>query len=239
MTADRTLAAAVEAAFPRRARRDWARFATRHTASIGRQEIFTRAGDVHGYELFYRPGGSERSRVDRWPTSQQDIATARVLGAARTGLGAAASGVGRPLFVNFTRSYLVQRLPIPLPPERVVVELTVGGAEDVADTWLAVAGLRERGYRIAIDRFVGSADQRALLAVADYVKIDARDLPYEGKHLVDRAASAGSRVVGTRVENAESLGACRQFGIDLLQGNLLRPTTVLEHAAAGLSPRRR
>jgi len=105
VTADRRLVDAVEAAFSRSARRDWARFEPRDSASIGRQEIFTRAGDVHGYELFYRPGGADRSRVDRWPASQQDIATSRVLGAARTGLGAAPSGVDRPLFVNFTRSF--------------------------------------------------------------------------------------------------------------------------------------
>jgi EAL and modified HD-GYP domain-containing signal transduction protein len=239
VTADRRLVDAVEAAFSRSARRDWARFDPRESPSIGRQEIFTHAGDVHGYELFYRLGGAERSRVDRWPASQQDIATARVLGAARTGLGAAPSGLDRPLFVNFTRSFLVHGLPVPLPPERVVVEVNLEGPGDLADTWLAVAALRERGFRTALDRFVGSADQRSLLAVSDYVKIDARDLPFEGRHLVDRARSAGSRVVGTCIETAESFRACRLFGVDLFQGNLLRPTTVLDHAAAGLSPRRR
>ena len=48
-----------------------------------------------------------------------------------------------------------------------------------------------------------------------------------------------SLIEQTCIETAESFDACRAFDVHLFQGNLLRPTTVLDHAAAGLSPRRR
>ncbi|MFG2044169.1 hypothetical protein [Dactylosporangium sp. NPDC048998] len=86
---------------------------------VGRQPIFDRDGDVHGYELLFR-GDFAR------PGSMQPrgaYATSRVLIAAFTEIGIEPL-CGRALcFVNLTREFLVGDLPLPFDAEQVVLEI--------------------------------------------------------------------------------------------------------------------
>lgn len=193
---------------------------------VGRQGIVDPSGGVHGYEFLYRAGREHNLRVDMWPAAAQDRATLRVLQAVFTPTGARAVAADALIFVNFTRAFLVGELPVPDEPEHLVIEVVESVRTDAA-VLAGVLRLRERGFRIAIDDFVGLTSQIALLPYADYVKIDYRDLTTRGPALAKLAASTGARLVAERIETLDQLEECRELGFRLVQGNLLDPTLVL------------
>ena len=92
--------------------------------------------------------------------------------------------------------------------------------------------LRSRGYRIALDDFAAEPDQVAMLPYADFVKIDCRDVRRQGSALVDLARRHGAALVAERVSTGGLVEACRRWGFDLLQGDVLGPAITL----AGWSP---
>jgi EAL and modified HD-GYP domain-containing signal transduction protein len=197
---------------------------------LGRQGIFTGTGDVLGYELFFRSPHPAPLHVDHWTQEQQNKATAHVLHTTFAGPGVHSVAGDRRIFVNFTRSYLVNDLAVPYLPEQLVVEVVESVIADTA-VMAGVRRLRERGFRIAIDDFVGLPSQRRLLPFADYVKIDVRDLDVEGQPLIDLARSCGAQLVAECVETEAMLDECQSLGFDLYQGFALEVTQVLDRTA--------
>jgi EAL and modified HD-GYP domain-containing signal transduction protein len=193
---------------------------------VGRQGIFGRNREVHGYEFLYRAGRQHSLRVDQWPAQAQDRATLRVLQATFSASGVRSVASDALVFVNFTRSFLVGDLPLPAAPERLVIEVVESVRAD--DEVLAgLARLRDQGYRIAIDDFVGLTHQVAMLPWADYVKVDRRDFFQRGPELVELAASHGARLIAERIETRAELELCRELGFDLFQGFHLEMPQVL------------
>lgn len=206
----------------------WAREADRLPVLLGRQSLLTPAGRGVAYELLYRSAGPRRRPVDRWSVRDQDEATRRVVQAAlHCGLEALAGT--RPVFVNATRSLLLGELVPPLPVQ-VGVEVLESVEVDAA-VLAAVRALRARGHLVAVDDFVGSADQVRLLPHADLVKVDVRDLARLGPGLLQLARSWGALTVAEHVEDTATLQRCRELGFDLVQGNLLEPALVLDVSA--------
>ena len=196
---------------------------------VGRQGIFAADGAVHGYEFLYRAGRQHTLRVDRWSAEAQDRATLRVLQAtfSPTGLRSVASDA--LIFVNFTRSFLIGDLPIPADPGRLVIEIVESVRADAA-VIAGVRRLREAGYRIAIDDYVGLTSQEALLPYANYVKVDLRDLYLRGTSLLSAARSHGATLVAERIETTVEMDRCRALGFDLFQGFYLETTQVLNRS---------
>ena len=64
---------------------------------------------------------------------------------------------------------------MPLPPERVVLEL-VGEQTVEAELLVALRDAAEAGFQIALDDFRLSAESERLLELADAVKLDIREL---------------------------------------------------------------
>lgn len=193
---------------------------------VGRQGILDAAGAVQGYEFLYRAGREHSLRVDMWPAAAQDRATLRVLQAVFTPTGVRAVAADAAVFVNFTRSFLVGDLPVPEEPDRLVIEVVESVRTDAA-VLAGVLRLRERGFAIAIDDFVGLTSQVALLPYADYVKVDCRDLVARGPRLAAMAASTGAQLIAERVETSEELAFCTALGFRLFQGFHLDSTLVL------------
>ncbi|WP_062378552.1 EAL and HDOD domain-containing protein [Demequina pelophila] len=190
-------------------------------ALVGRQGIFTADGERAGYELLYRAHLHDTSRVDLWPADAQDRATEHVIAAAFW--RSPDITVPHPAFVNVTRGFLMSGAALShCDPATVVLEVLE--TVEVDDALLAqVRALRERGFRIAVDDFTGTDSQVALLPLADYVKIDVRDLGADGGAALVALARSGRGgrerlLVAERVERATELERCRDLGFDLYQG---------------------
>jgi EAL and modified HD-GYP domain-containing signal transduction protein len=192
---------------------------------LGRQGIFSAERELRGFELLFRAPGRDGLRIDLWNARQQDRATEHVLAAAFFGGPDVSEGL--PLFVNFTRSYLVNREGYLRPPHEIVLEVVESAHAD-ASLFDRLAELRAAGYRIAIDDFLGTDSQRRLLNLADFVKIDYRDLTARGPRLVDAARTADAMLIAERVETEAMFDECRDLGFEQFQGHLFEVAVILE-----------
>ena len=191
---------------------------------IGRQAIYDRSLGVHAYELLYRAG----TAVNAATHIDGDKATARVLMNAFLELGAERLVGESVCFINLTESFLTGKLPLPLPAERVVVEVL----EDVLPTPEVIEGvkrLREQGVRIAMDDYIHREENAELLKLCDYVKIDLRAQDRDAtRELVKMLRPYGMKLLAEKVETAEEMEFCKGLGFDYFQGYFLTKPEIIE-----------
>lgn len=135
------------------------------------------------------------------------------------------------------------------PLERVVLEVTEHEpVDDYPAFAAAIAPLRERGVRLAIDDAgAGYSTFRHILGLApDFIKLDmslTRDVHRDRTRralagaLTRFAADTGSRIVAEGVETDVELATLRQFGVGLFQGYLVGRPQPFEAALALLEKR--
>ncbi len=189
---------------------------------VGRQPIFDRRRQVVAYELLFRSGEDNRASF-----SDGNRATATVLGNTFMELGSEVVTGGLPAFVNITRDFVLEEFVHLFPPDQLVVEILEDALVD--DLLLdRIQGLRDAGFRIALDDFVLSEENRALLKHADFVKLDVADLGLEGlKAHVEAVRVSGAKILAEKVETPEDVEKCLDLGFDLFQGYALsRPVVV-------------
>ena len=187
---------------------------------VARQPIFDRSEEVVGFELLSPPAPPVDPRGEAASVLVQalaDIGLARLVGPHRA-------------HVNVTRELLLAVRPLPLPPERVVLELP---APDRADDALAMIAreLAEAGFRIALDGFRIADD--ALLSVASIVKLDLRD--GDGDRLAATVAGLsgrGVRLIADGVETRADYRACLALGFDGFQGRFFAEPAVVKGSSA-------
>ena len=137
-------------------------------------------------------------------------------------------------------AFLLEVRPLPLPPERTVIELLEGQAVD--GELLEVLGeLRAAGFRIALDDFRFDTGWESLVRQADAVKLDIRELPGEALgRAVERLRRPGLYLLAEKVETRAEYEHCRALGFDGFQGCffaqplLVEGGTVPTHQLAGL-----
>ena len=180
---------------------------------VARQPILDAAGALRGHELLFRG-----PRRDDGTILDGRRATAQVLVATFLDLGVADMAGGVPAWVNVTRDFLLQVDPLPLPADRVVLELLEDCVVD--DALLArLDALAAQGFALALDDFVWRADRDPLVDLASYVKLDVRALGVGRlQEECARLRGRGVRVVAEKVETAGERDACLAAGADLLQG---------------------
>ncbi|MBP7690597.1 MAG: HDOD domain-containing protein [Anaerolineales bacterium] len=187
---------------------------------VGRQPIFDRYQNVIAYELLYRSLDQSGARDGDQATMQVVLNTFASIGLERL--------VGRlPAFINFTRNFFTGHIPMPFPPQQVVLEVL----EDIpVDNALsqALTGLAHKGYAIALDDVTSAAQVRPLLRLARFVKID---LPGVGRSrlaaLVAELKPYGVKLLAEKVETRAELEYCQQLGFHYFQGYFLcKPSVV-------------
>ena len=183
--------------------------------AVARQPILDRKLSLVGYELLFRAGEDVTANV-----VDAEAATSRVIidGFMEAGLDEL---VGSKLaYINVTRAFLLMVRPLPLPTERVVVELLEGAGVD--EQLLAVLDeLNADGFAVALDDFAWRDGSEELLARAQIVKINvlARDASAL-QDLVGRLRERPERLllVAEKVETRADYERCLGLGFDLFQG---------------------
>jgi EAL and modified HD-GYP domain-containing signal transduction protein len=188
---------------------------------VGRQGIFTLAGEIVGYELLFRQPPEHRIEE-----LSGDEMTAQVVYRA-TAIGLDHLVSGRTIFCNADRGLIEGTVPLTLPPEQTVVEVreTVELDDDVIE---GCRRLAQEGYQIAADNFVWRPGAERLLEVASIVKIDV--MAVDAEDLADLAARCKEfdvTLLAQKVENAGDVPALSEMGFDLFQGYALeRPQLI-------------
>jgi EAL and modified HD-GYP domain-containing signal transduction protein len=180
---------------------------------FARQAIVDLKGRVAGYELLYRGARGENGSI---PNAEHATCSVLVGAFAEVGLGAAVGA--STAYLNVTERFLREVDPLPLDPERTVLELL----EDAVPSPELIArlrSLRSQGFRIALDDFDPTPESAALLDVADIVKVDLRMHERPAAEQLMRALSArGLTVIAEKVEDQEEADWSAAAGAELFQG---------------------
>ena len=181
---------------------------------LARQPIVDLDYALVGYELLFRSAPIEEADHDDSVLATSTV-IANVFG--DIGLGDVIGGVDG--YLNVDSEFLFSELVETLPPSRIVLELSERRALD-QPTEERCRELRQRGYRIALDGFVGNLDETdRLLSEVDIVKIDFTLLePLLVPMIVDLVRRRGARVVAEKVETPAQFEQARALGIGLFQG---------------------
>ncbi len=179
---------------------------------IARQPIYNRTQHVFGYELLYRPLANELETGGR-------AAASKMMLNAMTEIGLENLVGGRCAFVNLPRDFLVGKYPLPLPAERVVIEIP----EDlVADEELIVGlkWLRKQGHTLVLDHFAYSEAVLPLLGLAHIIKLDMQALGEEKlrAHVHTLKEYPQLKLLAEKIEIPEEYEVCKELGIDYFQG---------------------
>ncbi len=200
---------------------------------VARQPVYDAAGTLFGYELLFRP--SRDATESLVSPDDGDAATTSTILTALSEFQPADLLGGRPGFINLTRTFLVGDLPVPFDPSVAVLEVL----ESVQPDPEVIAGARElaeSGYRLALDDFVWTPASAPLLEIADIVKVDILNLPWEQVLATVRRVPSTTTMLAEKVENAAAFAAARDAGFTLFQGyHLGRPQTM---AAESVTPGR-
>jgi c-di-GMP phosphodiesterase len=189
---------------------------------IGRQPVFDRQQHVVGYELLHRSYTTENWSLDG------DRATHQVILNTFSEIGfdnLVSKGVA---FINTTRSFLTGKLPIPFPPNRVVLEVL----EDIIiDPQLikALQTLKEQGFIIALDDITSYERIKPCLKMIKIVKIDLPRLEnFSLPVLVKQIHQHGILVLAEKVETLNQYEYCHSIGFDYFQGYYLCKPNIIK-----------
>ncbi|SEO79729.1 EAL and HDOD domain-containing protein [Aquisalimonas asiatica] len=180
---------------------------------VGRQPIYDRKLNTWAYELLFRETDQNLANV-----TDGDRATSQVLYNAFVEIGIEAITGRKKAFVNLTTSFIHGHYPLPSTPDLLVLEVL----EDVEPSERlheSIAGLKARGYQIALDDFIYSPNLAALVELADIVKIDITRLTRDELEAhVGMLSRPGLLLLAEKVETQEEYRLCSTLGFDLFQG---------------------
>ncbi len=194
------------------------------SVAVARQPIFNRAEAITGFEILYRSltgpfTDAEGATSTVIVQSLADIGLERLVGDSRA-------------FINVTADFLLKVRPLPMPPERVVLEL-VGSHRADPELLGALCDARDAGFKIALDGFRLSPGLEPLLELATVVKLDIRAL--SGATLVKQVnelRGRGLTLIALKVETREEYEACRAMGFDGFQGYFFAEPAVVSGPTA-------
>jgi len=181
---------------------------------LARQPILDRHESVVGYALHYRQltpsgqlGGPEASIASVIVGAMAEIGLEKLVG-------------DRPAHIELTPQFLHHVGQLPLPPERVVLEMAATPHTDAA-LLRALHDVVRAGFQIAIVGVAPADTGEALWRLAGAVKLDARVVTGGGDEVNDLLAGLrrhGLRLIAERVETLEQYEATRALGFDAYQG---------------------
>ncbi len=127
---------------------------------VARQPILDRDLKTHAYELLFRD-----SLNNVFPSISSQQATSRLVVEQFLQQNIDQLLGGRPCFINFPHSLLLEGLAECLPPEKVVIEILEDSPPD--DALLEkVKQLHKLGYQLALDDFTMSPDWERFLPLS-------------------------------------------------------------------------
>lgn len=180
---------------------------------VARQPVFERDNRTFGYELLFRKGaGASNAEIDN-----ADLATLNVV---TCGFVKSQENINQAkrIFINFTENLILQGAPRALPPSVTVIEIL----EDVVPSPGVLAELlklKQEGYLIAIDDFVGNCEDDAFLDIADVIKVDVLGkTEQEILQILELIKDKNALKLAEKVEDKSAYTFLKKAGFDLFQG---------------------
>ncbi|ANN94297.1 TPA: EAL and HDOD domain-containing protein [Legionella pneumophila] len=188
---------------------------------LARQGIYDKNSAIFAYELLYRNSEAQNSQVDNLNPSSGEAATSSVLLQLFANLDVNTIIGNKQAFINFTHNHLVQKIPMLLPKNRIVIEVLETVAIDQA-LLLNLMELKKQGYQIALDDFVFRNELAPLVDMADIIKIDVLNLDQQqiAEQLLPLKSFRG-KLLAEKIEDKQQFNHCVNLGFDFFQGFFL------------------
>ena len=181
---------------------------------IARQPIFNPQRGVFGYELLFRSGPENYFAQD----VDGDTASSALMCDTMGLHGLSELTSGKMAFVNVTENILLNEIYTILPPEQTVIELleTVEMTETVHR---ACQEVRNKGYLLALDDYIGDPCFDRILDEIDILKIDFRGTnPKQRRAIAQTLAGKRLKVLAEKVETHEEFQEAVDLGYSYMQG---------------------
>ena len=195
---------------------------------VARQPIFDARRNVCAYEMLFRSG-----LLNSFDGSDGETATAKVISAVFGTPDGERLLDGKPAFINFPRTLLLEETASVLPPRKAVIEI-LENVEPDADVQEACGRLRSRGFRLALDDFVPTPDTHPLVAWADFLKVDFRLATPRQQTSVAARFRGQLRLLAEKVETPEEFRRAARLGYEYFQGYFFaRPELTVARLISG------
>jgi EAL and modified HD-GYP domain-containing signal transduction protein len=182
-------------------------------AFVARQPILDSRKQVYAYELLFRDGTANYA-----PEIDGDLATKQVLTNSIFNIGMDEICGGKKSFINFTGNLLINRIPLILSKETVVVEI-LEDVEPDDELIQACREISEKGFLLALDDFVYSPKLLPLIELADIIKFDFRISTIEEiKSYIEQLQKPRPKLLAEKVETNEEFEIALDLGFELFQG---------------------
>jgi len=197
---------------------------------IGRQQILDSELNTCAYEILFRGKEFDLSEQESAACATNQVITDTVL---EIGLNEL---VGPHLaFINFTARNILDKTPLDLPKDRIVIEVL----ENVKIDAPIIENLRELsslGYTIALDDFELTPDYLPLLDFVDIIKLDvmAQSLD-KTRQLIQELKPYNLKLLAEKVETHQEFKYLKQWGCDLFQGFFFSKPNIVEGKRLGVS----
>jgi EAL and modified HD-GYP domain-containing signal transduction protein len=190
---------------------------------VARQAILDKQGNPLGYELLFRLG-----LENRFPNIGAEQATRRLM--AEQFLSQKIEDlVGDTLcFVNFPDSLLREGLADGFHPHRLVIEILEDATPDQA-LLECVKGLKQQGFKLALDDHLPGSEWDAFLPFMDFIKLDLRQTSLTDCSRFIRACRCYPqlRFIAEKVETREEFAAAAEVGFEFFQGYYFQQPQVI------------
>ena len=195
---------------------------------IGRQQIFDKDLNICAYEILFR--GQD---FDLNEQNQATLATNQVVTDTILELGINKLVDHHKAFINFTNQNILEKTPLNLPKERIVIEVL----EDVIVDLRIINNLRELsqlGYTIALDDFVYSEEWEPLIEIADIIKLDVLAMTDQQTiDLISKLKPYNLKLLAEKVETQKQFNQLRDLGCEFFQGFFLSKPNIVEGRRIG------
>ncbi len=180
---------------------------------LARHPILDKYNRIFAYELLYR---SETGNI--FPGIDGDVASRSLLHRLLMDFGIKRISGGKPVFINFTESYLMDDSILLLPPEHVVLEI-LETAEPTPELLSRCRFLQEKGYKFALDDFEWNEKWIPFFEVVNFVKVDfilVKDK--ERGEILKRIKNKQIFFIAEKVENNQDFIEAKQLNYHFFQG---------------------
>ncbi len=197
---------------------------------IGRQQILDRKLNTFAYEILFRGKNFDLSASDGATNATNQVITDTIL---EIGLNEIVGP--HKAFINFTTQNILEKTPLNLPKERIVIEVL----ETVVVDLRIINSLRElsqTGYTIALDDFALTEQWRPLLEFVDIIKLDIMSGSLEDtRRLINQLKPYKLKLLAEKVETHHEFEMLKSWGCELFQGFFFSKPNIVEGKRMGVN----
>lgn len=197
---------------------------------IGRQQILDSNLNTFAYEILFRGKNFDLDARDGGANATNQVITDTIL---EIGLNEIVGP--HKAFINFTAQNILEKTPLHLPKDRIVIEVL----ESVTVDLRIISSLRElsqEGYIIALDDFVLTDEWRPLLEFADIIKLDIMANSLEDtRRLIEQLKPYKLTLLAEKVETHQEFETLKSWGCELFQGFFFSKPNIVEGKRIGVN----